>query len=129
MAVYFLLGTYTIIPFPHNLAGVILMYLGLNLNKNARDLFAKHQTSHRYEDSTTLIRDGTFARTRNPVYLGMVIFILGFAVCFGNLLSMIVPIIFMQVIHFIFIPYEEKKMERIFGSDFMNYRKHVKRWF
>ena len=126
--IYFLFASYNIIPFPFNLSGLIFMYVGLIMNKNARDLFIKYQTSHRYEGSTYLIKDGIYSRTRNPMYLGMSIFILGAAICFGNIISLVIPFLFLSIIHLIFIPFEEKNMETTFGKDYIEYKKKVRKW-
>lgn len=126
---FFVLKDYNKIPLPYNLVGVVFLFIGIFMNGQARDLFKKHKTSHQYEGPEKLIEEGIFKRTRNPMYLGMFIFIGGYAICFGNLVGFIVPFLFLFIIHVFFIPYEEKEMHNTFGKDYEIYKTRVKRWF
>ena len=94
----------------------------------ARDLFKKHNTKLAIETSSSLVTEGPYSKTRNPMYIGMFLLLLGIAVCFANLLSMLTPLGFILAIHLIFIPKEEKLMHEAFGNQYLEYKGKVKRW-
>lgn len=94
----------------------------------SRDLFKKHQTTLDIKPSTYLIREGIFAKSRNPMYLGMFLLLLGLGFCFGNLFSLITPLLFILLMHFIFVLKEEKMMEQEFRQEYQEYKVKVKRW-
>lgn len=120
---------YNVIPFPYNLAGIVFIIFGIWLSGQARDLFKKYKTPISFDKSTKLVEDGIFSKTRNPMYLGMFIFLLGSAICAKNIFSLAIPFIFLIIIRILFIPYEEEKMHDTFGDDYLNYKKKVRRWF
>lgn len=74
-----------------------------------------------------MIATGPYRYTRNPMYLGHLIFLVGLAVAFWSWLALIVLIaravwFHRRVLH------DEARLERIFGSDYAAYRAWVKRW-
>ncbi len=77
---------------------------------------------------TGLITDGPFRVTRNPMYLGMALILLGIALWRGDALLLAAPAAFVLVINFTRIPAEERLMEELFGDEFRKYRKKVRRW-
>ena len=94
----------------------------------ARDLFKKYQTTLTFEEASFLITEGIFSKTRNPMYLGMFMLLLGLGISFMNLFSIITAIAFVMLLHMYFIPREEKHMLELFGKDYLNYKHNVKRW-
>lgn len=119
---------FNIIPFPFNFAGMFISFAGFVLMGKARELFKKHNTNLTIETSSSLITEGPYAKTRNPMYIGMFLLLLGIGVCFANLLSMLAPLGFILAIHLIFIPKEEKLMQEAFGNKYLEYKNKVKRW-
>jgi len=94
----------------------------------SRDLFQKHQTTLSIERSSVLIQDGVFSKTRNPMYIGMFLLLLGIGICFRNLFSILIPFIFLVLIHFVFVLKEERLMFDEFGQAYLDYKAKVKRW-
>ncbi|MCF8298797.1 MAG: isoprenylcysteine carboxylmethyltransferase family protein [Saprospiraceae bacterium] len=125
---YFFIPQFNFIVFPYNLAGLIISFLGFIIMGKARDLFRKHETTLKIKTSSQLIIEGVFTKTRNPMYLGMTILILGFSICSTNLLSLILPLLFMIFVSQIFISKEEKLMADTFGDEYLEYKKKVRRW-
>lgn len=125
---HFLVPKFNIVPFPFNFAGLIISFGGFVLMGKARDLFKKHNTNLAIETSSSLVTEGPYTKTRNPMYIGMFLLLLGIAVCFANLLSMLAPLGFILAIHLIFIPKEEKLMHEAFGNQYLKYKGKVKRW-
>jgi protein-S-isoprenylcysteine O-methyltransferase Ste14 len=78
--------------------------------------------------TTTIVESGPYRFTRNPIYLGMFLGLIGLAVAFDNLwlLMMLVP--FALVIHYEVVAREEAYLERKFGDVYRGYRSRVRRW-
>ena len=62
------------------------------------------------------------------MYLGMCAILLGEAILMGSIVMFFVPIIFVLLMEIIFIPHEEKNLEDVFGVEYINYKKKVRRW-
>ena len=125
---YIVLPDFNLIPFPVNLLGILISLSGFALMGKSRDLFQKHQTTLSIERSSVLIQDGVFSKTRNPMYIGMFLLLLGIGICFRNLFSILIPFIFLVLIHFVFVLKEERLMFDEFGQAYLDYKAKVKRW-
>lgn len=80
------------------------------------------------ETNNALVTSGLFALTRNPMYLGMVVFCIGGALWMERALMLASPLLMFAVANWVFIPFEEAKMRRQFGEAFNAYTKRVRRW-
>ena len=71
---------------------------------------------------------GVFSYTRNPMYLGMVIILLGVSIYNGvYIVIIILPCFIFYITEFQIKP-EEEAMEEIFPGDYTDYLKRVRRW-
>ncbi len=80
------------------------------------------------EKSTYLVVTGIFQITRNPMYLGMLIVLLGWADFLDSIVAFIGPLIFFSYITLFQIQPEERIMQEHFGVDFSQYCASVRRW-
>ena len=71
---------------------------------------------------------GVFSYTRNPMYLGMVIILLGVSIYNGVYIGIIILPCFIFYITEFQIKPEEEAMEEIFPGDYTDYLKRVRRW-
>jgi protein-S-isoprenylcysteine O-methyltransferase Ste14 len=78
--------------------------------------------------NSELVTDGIYARTRNPMYLGLVLITLGIAFTQGPLHWFAVPVVVFLTNSFVVIPYEEAKMRRQFGGLYDAYCRKTRRW-
>jgi protein-S-isoprenylcysteine O-methyltransferase Ste14 len=74
-----------------------------------------------------IIASGPYRYTRNPMYLGHLIVLIGLAVTFWSWLALIVLAaralwFHRRVLH------DEERLERIFGAEYVAYSARVKRW-
>lgn len=78
--------------------------------------------------TTAIVTDGPYRFTRNPIYLGMFLGLVGLAIAFDNLwlLAMLVP--FALVIRYGVVAREETYLEGKFGEVYTAYRSRVRRW-
>ena len=76
----------------------------------------------------TIDETGPYRFTRNPIYLGMFLGLVGLAIAFDNLwlLAMLVP--FTLAIRYGVVAREEAYLERKFGDAYRQYRARVRRW-
>ncbi len=111
---------------------LLVCLLGAVLIALAFYQFRQHKTSvHPMEFSanTSLLTTGVFARTRNPIYLGMLIFMLGLAFIFGDILAFLPCLAFFLWINYWQISVEELHLKRRFGAAYTQYCQQVRRWF
>jgi protein-S-isoprenylcysteine O-methyltransferase Ste14 len=78
--------------------------------------------------SSALVTRGIFGRTRNPMYLGLVVFLLAWAVFLSNFAALVLIPLFIVYINVFQIGPEELALGSLFGEDFIHYRSRVRRW-
>lgn len=126
---HFTLPLYIIIKSSFNYIGFLFFFIGTGLNIWADQSLKKHKTTVKpNEKPTALIETGVFKISRNPMYLGMALILLGAGFILGSVTSFIGFILFIIVMEIIFIPLEEKNLQEQFGEKFENYKKKVGRW-
>jgi len=80
------------------------------------------------ENTTQLVTSGLYKYSRNPMYIGLVLSLLGWAALIGSVLSLIALPLFIWSMTQYQIRFEEDLLERKFGKDFIDYKKKVPRW-
>ena len=109
--------------------GLIPIVFGAYLNIYSDWLIKKHNTTIKpFEKPKSLIEEGPFRYSRNPIYMGMVLIILGGSLLSGSVLSLIVPIVFALILHFKYIIVEEDILANQFGINYKNYKSKVHCW-
>ena len=73
------------------------------------------------------VRDGAFARVRNPIYLGSLLFYIGLAI---STLSLLALAVFESIFLFYnyIASYEERRLVQIYGDVYRDYRRKVPKW-
>lgn len=114
---------------PYTYFGIIIIGFGLVISLWSRSLFLKSKTTlSPYESPTTLVTSGPFHISRNPMYLGMAAILLGIAIFLGTLVTFTFPALFIMIIETLLIPDEERKLEKIFGEQYKEYKNKVRQW-
>lgn len=102
---------------------------GFALTASSAFYFKKSATAIRpFETSTALVKGGPYRFTRNPMYLGMVLILIGTAIYLGSLTPWFVIPVFFLIIQEWFIKHEEPFLENIFGKEYQDYKCKVRRW-
>lgn len=128
-ALHWLFPITTFIESPHNYAGLLLIGIGLVFAvAPARALEANSTTVRPFEESDALLTDGLYRFSRNPMYLGMLMILLGIATSLGSLSSLLPIPLFMLVIQKRFILKEEAMLAERFGDRYRVYCDGVRRW-
>ena len=126
---HYTLPVVQLINYPINLFGFLFFLLGGLLNIWADQLLKKQSTTVKpNEIPTTLIQTGAFRISRNPMYLGMTLLLIGAGFILGSITSFAGTVFFIVSMELKFIPMEEKLMQEQFGKEFDNYKKKVNRW-
>lgn len=79
-------------------------------------------------ETDTLITTGIYKFTRNPMYLSLVLALIAYFFWLGNLLAILGIVLFVILITYLQIKPEERILEKIFGKDYLTYKKKVRRW-
>ncbi len=115
---------------PYHFTGILGVLCGLGLAIVGKKLFIKLKTNiMTFDDPDKLITQGVFKYSRNPMYLGFVIALTGFAILFGlSYSSLALVVIFVVITDRWYIAFEERKMHEKFSCDYQRYCEQVRRW-
>ena len=118
-----------IIPEPYNYIGIALILIGLIITVNVRRQLDKVDTEiHTFKKPRRLVTNGLFKISRNPIYLGFTISLVGVWILLGTILPILGCLLFILITNYWYIPFEERTMEKIFGSEYIKYKLKVRRW-
>lgn len=113
----------------HQVLGLVLVAGGIGLACFAAALFAARDTTKDpYGAPSTFVVVSPYTFTRNPMYLGLAVALLGFAVFFDSIVMLLGPAVFYAAIDTIVIPREEETMLAQFGDQYRAYKGRVRRW-
>ena len=114
---------------PWKYLGVVPLLFGALMAITAAGAFRRAGTPViPFHPSTALVTGGWFRLTRNPMYLGLTLILLGVALIDGSLGAFLPLPVFVGILHFRFIRSEEAFLEGIFGEEYRRYRASVRRW-
>ena len=80
------------------------------------------------EKTTRLVTSGIYRYSRNPMYLGLLGFLIAEVLLLGNLLGLALLPLYMMTMNKRFIEPEEKALESLFEQAFIDYKQKVRRW-
>jgi protein-S-isoprenylcysteine O-methyltransferase Ste14 len=116
--------------FPANLAGMVLLVSGLGISAYHSRLFRQLGTNiMTFDEPDTLVTAGMFRYSRNPMYLGFVLALLGLAVLYqAAVSSLLLVLLFWLVADRWYIRFEEAAMLAKFGDAYRAYCQVTPRW-
>jgi protein-S-isoprenylcysteine O-methyltransferase Ste14 len=80
------------------------------------------------QSTSSLVSGGIYRVTRNPMYLGFLLALVGLAVFLANALSLVLVPAFVAYMNRFQIAPEERVLSEKFGEAFAAYKKKVRRW-
>ncbi|NVK25135.1 MAG: isoprenylcysteine carboxylmethyltransferase family protein [Gammaproteobacteria bacterium] len=80
------------------------------------------------ENSTSIVDTGVYRFTRNPMYLGMFLFLIGFGFYLSSLPALIFSLLFVPYMTRFQILPEERVLSETFGNEYKSYQHRVRRW-
>lgn len=121
------------ITFPYNLCGLLVSVLGFMLIiwANYTLLFVGKiglRAREPFHTPHSLVLEGPYKFSRNPIYLSVIIMLFGLAILLGSLTLFIISIALFLIFRTWFISWEEKKLEEEFGEEYLEYKRRVRRW-
>lgn len=109
--------------------GTVLANAALLLVAASLLLFARVRTTLMPGgNASRLVTGGPFRFSRNPMYLSLVLAYAGIALMLelpGALVLLPLPVL---AVHRVQIPFEEARMARLFGQEYLEYQARVRRW-
>ena len=105
-------------------AGVVIAVAGIVAFQRA----ATTVNPTRPEGASSLVDTGIYRITRNPMYLGMLLMLLGWAVWLAHLASFLLLPLFVAYMNRFQIKPEERALRAKFGESFDVYSRTVRRW-
>jgi protein-S-isoprenylcysteine O-methyltransferase Ste14 len=75
-----------------------------------------------------LVVTGLYQYVRNPMYVGVLLFLLGEALFFGSSRFLLYAIAWLAFVHVNVLVYEEPNLRRKFGRSYERYTSAVRRW-
>ena len=109
--------------------GGVLFVCGAALAGSAVLRFRSEGTTVRPDRTPKkFVVEGPYRITRNPMYLGLAIAYLGIAIADQSLWALILLAVVLAIINRAVIAPEELFLSRRFGSDYLAYKKSVRRW-
>lgn len=109
--------------------GTLLVGAGLTTGFLAVSTMRRAQTSlNPSEPVKTLVVEGPFKVTRNPIYVSFTLIYIGIALLVNTLWPLLLLPVVQNVMRQGVIEREERYLERKFGQEYLAYKERVPRW-
>jgi protein-S-isoprenylcysteine O-methyltransferase Ste14 len=116
-------------PWPWNLAGVLPMGVGGLVIWRSMVVLSSHGTSAEpFQVATSLVTTGPFRLSRNPMYVGATLVLVGIAVALGTATPFLVLPLYLSAMQLRVIRPEEDMIRARFGEAYARYQATVRRW-
>jgi protein-S-isoprenylcysteine O-methyltransferase Ste14 len=114
---------------PAMVMGAVIFAVGFVLAKNSVPRHRKAGSNvEPWKPTTKIISDGVYGRSRNPIYLAMVLGYIGISIAAGSIAAFVSLIPCLLVMRYYVIGREERYLEAKFGADYVDYKSKVRRW-
>ena len=123
------------VPLPYSVpavfryVGLSLSFLGFLLGMGAFVKFREARTTlDPHGSAQQLVTSGIYRFTRNPIYLGFLLMVIGLPLNSGHYWGIVVAPIYVLMMNRLIIQHEEAYLERKFGQAYTSYTSRVRRW-
>jgi len=79
-------------------------------------------------EPSAMVAEGPYRFSRNPMYLGFLPMLASVVFFTGSVVYLLAPAGFFLIVDKLFVPYEEAKLERLFGAEYARFKRSVPRW-
>jgi protein-S-isoprenylcysteine O-methyltransferase Ste14 len=110
---------------------IVLAIAGLALSTSGRLAFRNAKTSAnplKPQAATSLVVAGIYKATRNPMYVGLALVLVGWAVFLWSAWALLGPVGFVAYIARFQIAPEERALALLFGEEYSAYKSRVRPW-
>ena len=116
------------IPF-HRVIAALFIMTGIGFSGAGFLTFKYRRTPVRPgAEPALLVLEGPYRITRNPMYLGLLLFSIGWFFAVQSIWFVVPPTLFFLLINFRLIPFEERLLKEHFGAEYETYCQRVRRW-
>jgi protein-S-isoprenylcysteine O-methyltransferase Ste14 len=77
---------------------------------------------------TEIVTSGPYRFSRNPIYLGFVLLLIGFSFAFRTYWGVLLSPVLTASLYQLVIKHEEAYLEKKFGDRYTSYKSRVRRW-
>ena len=112
-------------------AAIVIALIGAAIDLTGLIAFRRPRTTInplKPQNSSSLVTGGIYRYTRNPMYLGMLAFLLAWSAYLAQPLALLGPLAFVLYINRFQIIPEERVLAGLFGEEFTAYTNRVRRW-
>lgn len=118
-----------VVPAVGRYIGLGMTFLGFMLGVGAFIEFRKARTTLDPRGSVkALVTGGIYRFTRNPIYLGFFLMVVGFPLNYGSLWGIVAAPLYITTMSRLVIEKEEAYLEKKFKDQYTGYRSRVRRW-
>ncbi len=133
IAIAYFLGRFVALPFVVPLVlryvGLVMTFVGFLLGIGALNEFRKARTTLDPHGSVKkLVTSGIYRFTRNPIYLGFLLMVIGLPLNSGLYWGIVMAPFYMITMSRLVIEPEENYLEKKFKDTYTNYKSQVRRW-
>jgi len=116
---------------PARVVGALLIILGLAslIEAFGRFAFVGLGTPAPVAPPTRLVASGQYRYVRNPMYMAVLVVVVGQALLLGSTLLLRYAVLVWIAFHAFVLLYEEPKLRSRFGPSYEAYRTNVRRWW
>jgi protein-S-isoprenylcysteine O-methyltransferase Ste14 len=108
--------------------GVSMVVGGLMLIVAYRSMARARTTINPRLPTTKIVSTGVFRISRNPIYLGWFLVIVGVGLANASLFQIAVAVVMIGLLHWAVVLPEERYLEKTFGDEYVRYKEKVRRW-
>jgi protein-S-isoprenylcysteine O-methyltransferase Ste14 len=109
--------------------GLALTFVGFLLGIGAFIEFRKARTTvDPHGSAKKLVTSGIYRFTRNPIYLGFLLMIIGLPLNSGIYWGLVMAPFYVLLMNRLIIQHEEAYLEKKFGKTYTDYTSRVRRW-
>jgi len=113
---------------PHLIGAPLLFGGSLIIILSKRELLRLGQPSEPRKPTTHIVTGGLYQYSRNPMYTGLTLCYAGLGIAIDKPWLLILLIPTLVIVQHLLIRPEEKYLEAKFGTEFLRYKKAVRRW-
>jgi protein-S-isoprenylcysteine O-methyltransferase Ste14 len=133
IVIAYFLGRFAPLPFSApallRYTGLALTFVGFLLGLGALLEFRKARTTlDPHGSAKQLVTSGIYRFTRNPIYLGFLLMVIGLPLNSGLYWGIVLAPFYVFMMNRLIIQYEEAYLQRKFGETYTGYRSRVRRW-
>lgn len=109
--------------------GIVMVLLGFGIVILVSQSFKRVKTNiEPWKPTTTIISNGVFAYSRNPIYVAFCLITIGVGISLNSIWILFSVIPCVMLVYYIAIKKEEVYLEEKFGEEYLQYKSKVRRW-